>query len=203
MSMEPNATSIELRIVHDRNSCSDCRTEKKDCHLAALHPDQKVSDGTENDAIATCPACGSTTPKGYLAQEAQAGRMGHRLYCVIYRDSWRDKTKSGKESKKETTCRVFVEPEERHFASIAHTARELAQREPEWNADDIYLMKRYQSEIAPDHTYYGQTKWLKMFNPRQQLAHGYCVQAFRECVDTDQDSGRLDDRRRAAWSYVA
>ena len=62
------------------NSCSDCHTEKKNCHLAALHPNQKVSEGTENKAIATCPACGSTTPKGYLAQEAQAGRMGHRLY---------------------------------------------------------------------------------------------------------------------------
>ena len=204
MSMEPNATSIELRIVHDQNSCSDCRTEKKDCHLATLHPDRKVSEGTENKAIATCPACGSTTPKGYLAQEAQAGRMGHRLYCVIYRDSWRDKTKKGKESKNETTCQVFAEPEERHFANIAHTARELAQREPEWNADDVLP-----SEALPDGnktkdaTYYGMPMWRDMFSSRQLLAHGYCVQAFRECVDTDQDSGRLDDRRKAAWSYVA
>ena len=45
--------------------------------------------------------------------------------------------------------------------------------------------------------------WRDMFSSRQLLAHGYCVQAFRECVDTDQDSGRLDDRRKAAWSYVA
>ena len=202
MSMEPNATSIELRIVHDRQSCSDCRTEQKDCHLATLHPNQKVSDGTENDAIATCPACGSTTPKGYLAHEAQAGRMGHRPFCVIYRDSWRDKTKSGKDSKKETTCRVFVEPEERHFASIAHTATKLVQREPEWNADDI--LPTEEVPIGNDqrpHTY-GMEQWIKMFNPRQQLAHGYCVQAFRECVDIDQDSGRLDDRRKAAWSYI-
>ena len=42
-----------------------------------------------------------------------------------------------------------------------------------------------------------------MFNPRQQLAHGYCVQAFRQCVDADQDAGKLDDRRKAAWGYVA
>ena len=44
---------------------------------------------------------------------------------------------------------------------------------------------------------------VKMFNSRQLLAHGYCVQAFRECVDADEDAGRLDERRRAAWSYVA
>ena len=50
---------------------------------------------------------------------------------------------------------------------------------------------------------YGMEKWVKMFNPRQQLAHGYCVQAFRECVDADDGSGQLDNRRRAAWAYVA
>ena len=129
--------------------------------------------------------------------------MGHRLFCVIYRDRWRDKTKSGKESKKETTCRVFVEPEERHFTSIAHAAKELAQMEPHWNVHDILPTEAV--PIGNDqrpHTY-GMEQWIKMFNPRQQLAHGYCVQAFRECVDTDQDSGRLDDQRRAAWGYVA
>ena len=42
-----------------------------------------------------------------------------------------------------------------------------------------------------------------MFSPRQLLAHGYCVQAFRECVDADQDAGRLDDCRKAAWGCVA
>ena len=29
-----------------------------------------------------------------------------------------------------------------------------------------------------------------MFSPRQQLAHGYCVQAFRELVDEDQAKRR-------------
>ena len=41
------------------------------------------------------------------------------------------------------------------------------------------------------------------FSPRQQLAHGLCVQAFRELVDEDQTSGDLDDTRKAAWGYVA
>ena len=42
-----------------------------------------------------------------------------------------------------------------------------------------------------------------MFSPRQQLAHGYCVQAFRELVDEDRISGVLDDTQKAAWCYVA
>ena len=42
-----------------------------------------------------------------------------------------------------------------------------------------------------------------MFSPRQRLAHGLCVQAFRELVDEDRGNGELDDIRKAAWCYVA
>ena len=42
-----------------------------------------------------------------------------------------------------------------------------------------------------------------MFSPRQQLAHGLSVQAFRELVDQDQASGKLEDTRKAAWCYIA
>ena len=201
MRVEPKGTRIELCIVHDRQACSDCKSSAKSCHLATLYPNQSLSDGTVTGAIATCPACGSTTRKGYLAQEAQAGRMGHRLYCVIYRDSWRDLTKAGKPKKRETTCRVFAEPEERHFASDAHIAHELARLEPQWDANDV--LPNEAVPIGNDqrpHTY-GMEQWVKMFNPRQQLAHGYCVQAFRECVDAD--ASRIDDLRRSAWGYVA
>ena len=89
MRVEPNATGVQLRIVHDRQTCSVCKDQNEDCHLANHYPDHEISNGTVKYAIATCPSCGSTTPKGYLAQQAQEGRMGHRLYCVIYRDSWR------------------------------------------------------------------------------------------------------------------
>ena len=205
MRVEPDDSRIELRIVHDRRACADCRTKDKDCHLADLYPDQRVSDGTVTRAIATCTACGSTTPKDYLALEAQAGRMGHRLYCVIYRDSWRDKTKSGKERKRETTCRVFAEPQEHHFANDAQVAGELARLQHQWDTDDILP-----NEVIPegDKTSgyplrYGMPIWKEIFSPRQQLAHGYCVQAFHECVDADEGGDRLDTRRKAAWGYVA
>ena len=201
--VEPNREAIGLRIVHDQAACADCRAPDKDCQLAALHPNHPISSGTVSRAIATCPACGGTTPKGYLAQEAQAGRMGHRLYCVIYRDSWRGRTKSGQERKRETTCRVFAEPAPRHWAGDRHVAAELARLAPQWDTDDILP-----NEAVPDgndqrpHTY-GMEQWIKMFNPRQQLAHGSCVQAFRQCVDADRAAGRLDARRQAAWGYVA
>ncbi len=194
---------IGLRIVHDRRSCADCKARNKRCHLADLYPDEAVSSGTVTRAIATCPECGSTTPKGYLAQEARAKRMGHRLYCVIYRDSWRGKKKDGIYRKRETTCRVFAEPEERHFASEAHVREELERLAAQWSADDILPNEAVPrgNDVRP-HTY-GMEQWIKMFNPRQQLAHGYCVQAFREGVDADRDVGALSERRKAAWSYIA
>ena len=37
----------------------------------------------------------------------------------------------------------------------------------------------------------------------QQLAHGYCVQAFHDLVDEDRNADKLDDTRKAAWCYVA
>lgn len=204
MRLETHGAKIEMSIVHDRSACSDCRTTNKNCHLSALYPDQQASEGTVTRAIASCPTCGSTTPKGYLAQEAQAGRMGHRLYCVIYRDSWRDLTKAGKPKKRETTCRIFAEPQEHHVVSNAQVAQDLDQLESHWDANDILPSEALpEGNKTKDATYYGMTHWRQMFNPRQQLAHGYCVQAFRECVDTDEDVGRLSERRKAAWGYIA
>ena len=203
MRVEPNEKLIGLRIVHDQRACSDCRAKDKGCHLAALYPDRSVSNGTVTRAIATCPACGSTTPKGYLAQEAQAGRMGHRLYCVIYRDSWRDKNKDGTESKRETTCRFFAEPDERHFAGDAHVSVELTKLQPQWDPDDTLPTEALpDGNKTKDAIYYGMPGWRNLFSQRQLLAHGYCVQAFRECVDADQDTSRLNDCRKAAWGYV-
>ena len=204
MRLETHCAKIEMRIVHDRSDCSDCKAASKNCHLSALYPDQTASEGTVTRAIASCPACGSTTPKGYLAQEAQAGRMGHRLYCVIYRDTWHDMTKAGKPKKRETACRIFAEPQERHFRSDTQVAHELAELERQWDANDTLPEEALpEGNKTKDAIYYGMTHWREMFNPRQQLAHGYCVQAFQECVDTDEDVGRLDECRKAAWGYVA
>ena len=123
--------------------------------------------------------------------------MGHRLYCVIYRDSWREKNKNGTDRKRETTYRVFAQPAERHDCN-SFIAEQLATSAARWHADGT--LPNEEVPVGNDqrpHTY-GMEYWVKMFNPRQQLAHGCCVQAYRECVDADQDAGRLDDRRKAA-----
>ena len=206
MQLEPDGQECRLRIVHSRRACSDCRKKdpKKPCNTATLHPDGEASEGTTSRAVGICPHpdCGTTTPKGYLAKEAQAGRMGHQLYAVIYRDSWTEKTKAGKDKKRPTTFREFSEatPDRDNVLFIES---ELARLRPQWEESDVLP-----SEGVPGgndrrpHTY-GMEKWVKMFNPRQQLAHGHCVEAFRECVEEDRTAEQLDDCRKAAWAFVA
>ena len=175
------------------------------CSFEIVKTAAEQSAGTVNGAIATCPHCGATTPKGYIAAEAQQGRLGHQLYCVILNDQWQGFTKAGKPKKRLTTQRSFRTATPADDASIRMSEYRLAELVTAWDADDILP-----TEVIPegDKTSgyplrYGMPIWKEMFSPRQQLAHGYCVQAFRECVDADEDAGRLDERRRAAWSYVA
>ena len=172
------------------------------CSFEIVKTAAEQSAGTINGAIATCPQCGATTPKGYIAAEAQQGRLGHQLYCVVLNDQWQGFTKAGQPKKRLTTQRSFRSATPADDASTRMAEYRLAGLSPAWDADDILP-----NEAVPDgndqrpHTY-GIEQWVNMFSPRQRLAHGYCVQAFRECVDDDARAGRLDDERKAAWAYV-
>ena len=172
------------------------------CSFEIVKTAAEQSAGTVNGAIATCPHCGATTPKGYIAAEAQQGRLGHQLYCVILNDQWQGFTKAGQPKKNASLPSVAsAAPLQTDDASIQMAEYRLAELAPAWDDGDVLP-----NEAVPDgndqrpHTY-GMERWVKMFNPRQQLAHGCCVQAFRECVD--DDDARRDGwmtSRRAAWS---
>ena len=205
--LEPDGQECRFKIVHDRSACPDCRKgdPKKPCNTATLHPDGDASTGTTARAVAVCPQpnCGTTTPKGYLAKEAQIGRMGHKLYAVIYRDSWTEKTKAGRDKKRPATFRGFLEVDTEHDNGD-FIEGELARPEPRWAAEGILPEEDIPyGNKTKEPLNYGMEKWVKMFNPRQQLAHGHCVEAFHECVDEDRATEVLDERRRAAWGYIA
>ena len=200
-----DSTTARFKIFHDRTKCPDCRSTRKTCNTATLHPDGQISEGTVARAIATCPwpDCGRTTPKGYLATEAQAGRMGHQLYCVVYRDSWKDKTKSGRPKKRDTTFRGFTEvnADSNHIPGVTEQLTALTQH---WEQNDILPSEDLQfGNKTKDAINYGMPKWIGMFNLRQQLAHGICVETFQDLVEKDMQTGKLDEQRKAAWGYVA
>ena len=178
--------------------------ENGKCDFEIVNRVAQQSAGTVKNAIATCPFpnCGATTPRGYISQEAQAGRLSHQLYCVIYRDQWWPLTKSGKPRKRPKTRRGFriATPKDDNSAWVAQRLKEV---EPQWDAADILPNEPVPlgNDNRPHN--YGMSPWRNMFSPRQQLAHGYCVQAFRELVDDDQARGELGDIRKAAWCYIA
>ena len=163
------------------------------------------SPGTVSRAKATCPYpnCGATTPAGYISQEAQSGRLGHQPYCIIYRDTWETRTKSGKASKRPKTSRGFRVPKERDDNS--GQVQELLEKLTEpWETDRILPTEEiFRGDKTVTPLDYGMPRWRDMFSSRQLLAHGYCVQAFHDLVDADRDTGKLDETRSAAWCYVA
>ena len=184
-----------IRVIPD--------TDTNQCSFSVIETAAEQSPGTVKGGIATCPRCGSTTPKGYIATQGRHGRLGHQLYCIVNNDQWQGFTKAGKPKKRLTTQRSFRVATPADEASIRLAKRRLAELAESWEYDDILP-----SEDVPDgndqrpHTY-GMEQWVKMFNPRQQLAHGYCVQAFHELVDEDRANGDLNETRQAAWGYIA
>ena len=193
--LSPSPKNDGIRLLPDETAGT--------CGFQLVDKASEHSPATVKGGVAVCPypSCGNSTPKGYLAAEAQAGRMGHRLYCVIYRDQRWPLTKSGRPSKRPKTTRTFAEPRPQDADMDAIESR-LSQLRPRWEAEDI-LPDEHKSPGDDDRPItYGMSPWRYMFNPRQQLAHGYCVQAFQELVDEDKAAAELTDVRKAAWCYV-
>ena len=192
--LDSNGTGI--RVVPDTTSGT--------CSFEIVTKESDQSPGTISRAKATCPypTCGATTPAGYISTEAQGGRLGHQPYCIIYRDTWETKTKSGRVSKRPKTSRGFrvPTPDDDNTAEVDIRLAGLAEM---WEQGNILPTEEVPHGDDSRPHQYGMPRWRDMFSPRQLLAHGYCVQAFQDLVDEDRDADKLDESRKAAWAYVA
>ena len=175
------------------------------CNFEVVETVDHHSRGTVNNGIATCPYpnCGATTPRGYISSLAQAGNLGHQLYCVIYRDLWWPLTKTGKPRKRPKSRRGFraATPEDDNSALVSKMIGEIKSN---WEAEDVLPTESVPiGNKTKEPLRYGMSSWCDMFSPRQQLAHGHCVQAFKELVDADRSEGRMDEIVEAAWCYIS
>ena len=182
------------------------------CDFEVVNSAREQSRGTVARGKANCPYlhCGATTTTGYLADEAGAGRMGHQMYCVILKNQWQKSDgKGGWVNIRKPKDQPAVPP--REFRAVrpeddnsAHIAGLLETNDAQWREQNILPNEAVPPTGNKTDTLqqYGMPTWRDVFSPRQQLAHGYCVQAFRELVKTDLDAGRLDDTRRVAWACV-
>ena len=84
-----NSKGTGIRLIPDSSSGT--------CSFEIVTKAADQSTGTVSRAKATCPYpnCGATTPAGYISQEAQGRRLGHQLYCIIYRDTGKQEPSPG------------------------------------------------------------------------------------------------------------
>ena len=202
--LDGNGKGIRLRPTLDDQGLGICQFDIVD--TAQQHSNGTVARGK---AVCPYPGCGATTAAGYIAAEAQAGRLGQQLYCVIIKNQWQRLAQG--------EWQDIRRPKE--YAYIPN--REFRPARPEDdNSDDIAALleanrERWNAEnILPDELVpalgnktdtlqqYDMPTWRNIFSLRQQLAHGYCVQAFRELIDADRNTGRFTDIHKAAYALT-
>ena len=182
------------------------------CDFAIVDTAREQSPGTVARGKAVCPypGCGATTAAGYIAAEAQAGRLGQRLYCIIVKNQW-ERWRNG-EWQNIRRPKEYAHIPNREFRQVRASGEDnneadidalLVENRERWDAENILPNEPKPPGDDNRPITYGMSPWRDMFSPRQRLAHGYCVQVFRELVDADRDTGRMTDARRAAWCYVA
>ena len=203
--LDGSGMGIRLRPTVDDRGRGVCQFDIVD--TAAAQSSGTVARGK---AVCPYPGCGATTAAGYIANEAQAGRLGHRLYCIIVKNQWYRWDQKLGDWKPIRRPKQYAHIPNREFRQVrpeddnsAHIDARLAENRIRWDAENILPDEPKPPGDDDRPITYGMSPWRNMFSPRQRLAHGYCVQAFRELVDADQDAGQLTGVRKAAYCYIA
>ncbi len=144
--------------------------------------------GTVAGGKVVSPWTGEPIPEDYIKAEAQAGRMGARLYAVAIQ------TARGKD---------FRLPTEQDLVAVRLAEQELARRLPEWEARGLVPREPF-PETATDTRplQYGMPTWADLFSPRQLLAHCTYLETYHE-VAREVRAALPADRAKAVLTYLA
>ena len=197
--LAPNGAGVRL-VPH----CADgVGSEGRVCSFEIVPSAAQQSKGTVARGDGTCPYgdCGRVIEGDAIKEQAQGGAMGQQLYAVVYKRRVEYRTKAGKRRWKwERDFRVPRSEDDDAAAVAARLDGKLA----EWEAFDYVPSERIPDGAkTAEPQRYGMTAWRDMFSPRQLLCHGTSVEVFREMLDADRKSGRVDDLRKAAYGYLA
>ncbi|KXU30122.1 hypothetical protein A0J57_10645 [Sphingobium sp. 22B] len=197
--LAPDGTGVRL-VPHLGSGVGD---EHRHCSFEIV---QKVDDQSEGtvaggDAVCPYPDCGRAIDGDEIKRQAQAGEMGDQLFTVVYKREIITKTKTGRNKIK--WVRGYRAPG-MSDDNGDEIAAQLAEKMPEWDAMDVIPTESYPKISNDDRPWqYGMPLWRDMFSPRQILAHGTCVEVYREMLEEDQASNALTDVRAMAYVYVA
>ena len=180
-------------------------TDGRVCSFEIVTSTGQQSPGTVTRGNGICPYsdCGRVFDGDEIKRQAQAGRMGDQLFAVVYKRRQPGKVlKSGKKGRDKWVRGYRApRPDDDNSAAIR---QKLAEKLPEWEAFDIVPSERFPEDSNDDRPIqYGMPLWRDLFSPRQLLCHGTSVEVFREMLDADATTGRLDDLRKAAYGYLA
>lgn len=159
------------------------------------------SPGTVKGGDGSCPfpECRRTIDGDEIKAQAQAGRMGHQLYGVVYKEERiKGYTKNGKPKVEKLRGFRAPRPEDGVEALIKG---KLAEKMPVWQARNILPDEEIDtlSNYDRGHRLYGITKWSEMFSGRQLYGHCVSVEVYQDMV---QELAKTD-LDRAAMTYIA
>lgn len=173
------------------------------CSFEIVSKLDQQSEGTVAGGDAICPFqdCGRPISGDEIKRQAQAGDMGDQLFAVVVKRRTLAKTKTGKNKVK--WVRGFRAPtcDDDNSAAIQE---KISKKLPEWDAGDVVPSESIPVGSKTDEAIrFGTNTWRDMFSPRQLLAHGQSAQVFREMVQEDQKSGKLNPLRVSAYVYLS
>jgi adenine-specific DNA methylase len=179
--------------------------EGKRIRFEIVHKASEHSPGTVKDGTGKCPfpGCGREIDGDDIKRQAQAGRMGHQLYCVVYkREVVVGKLKNGKPKTKVVRGFRAPRPEDDVEALVA---QRLAEKMPAWQARNIVPDEDRYIGPADRSALYGVLKQVELFNPRQLYGHCTSVEVFQDMAEelARQNGGQLSELDRAAMVYIA
>jgi len=153
------------------------------------------------DGSCPFPECRRTIDGDEVKAQAQAGGMGHQLYCVVYKEERiKGYTRNGKP--KTERVRGFRAPRPQDDVE-ALVSQRLEENMPLWQARNIVPDEEipfgYETMIRWPLDKYGLRQWTDFFSPRQLYGHCVGVQVFKELAENFVKS-ELD---RAAMAYLA
>ena len=201
-----DSDTAKFKIVHDRTTCSDCRSAKRNLQhgdAPSRRPDKPRYSGPGHCHLPLARLW-SYYPEGLFSRRSPSWADGTSavLRCLSRLVEGQNQVRTAQETRRKPSGDSQRSVPERD--NSRWVTGQLVERAKRWEPNDILPNEDLQfGNKTKDAINYGMPKWIGMFNPRQQLAHGICIETFQDLVDEDRQTGELDELRKAAWGYVA
>lgn len=170
---------------------------QKRVRFEIVHNVKEHSEGTVKGGDGLCPFCARVIDGDEIKAQAQAGKMGEQLYCVVY------KRRIPGKGKREKWERGYRAPRDSDDVSKL-VADRLAEKMPEWESIDAVPTEAIDtlSNYDRGHRLYGMSTWRDLFSPRQLFGHASAVEVYCEMLEEERAKGALPESTRAAFAYL-